>query len=146
VDRETLLNLWDESWAEGIWFASWSEAMQGITADQAAWKPEGGKHSIWQLVGHVNFWRGYTLDAIAGKPKPAPEDVKRRNFPEPGEASEAAWQRARAELEATHRRVHEAIANEATPLERLKYHLAHDSYHLGQIMYLRSMLGYPPVG
>lgn len=30
-------------------------------------------------------------------------------------------------------------------LERLVYHLPHESYHMGQIMYLRAMQGLPPL-
>lgn len=33
----------------------------------------------------------------------------------------------------------------ANPLDRLQYHLFHNSYHLGQIMYLRAMQGLKPI-
>ena len=33
------------------------------------------------------------------------------------------------------------LADSNTPLDRLKYHLAHDAYHLGQIMQLRGLQG-----
>ena len=146
MDRENLLKLWDESWEEGIWFASWSEAIKGLTAAQAAWRPKPGLHSIWQLVGHVNFWRAYTLDTLAGRPKPTDEQMQRGNLPEPEAPDDAAWAAARAQLADTHRRMREAIADERHPLDRLRYHLAHDANHLGQILYLRRLQGLEPIG
>ena len=145
MDRKNLLKLWDESWKDGIWFASWSKAMDGLTAGQAGWKPQPESHSICQLVNHVNFWREYTLDTLAGKPKPSDEEMARRNFAAPAPLTEAAWNETRATLGETHRRMRDAIADEKNSLDRLMYHLAHDANHLGQILYLRRLQGMKPL-
>jgi hypothetical protein len=145
VDRESLLKLWDESWSDGIWFGSWTRATTGLSAEQAAWHPKPGLHSIHQLVEHINFWRENTLGALAGLPKPEADEIGRRNFPEPAVVSEEAWRAVRERLEQTHRRVRDAIADEGQPVDRLRYHLAHDANHLGQILYLRRMQGLDPV-
>jgi hypothetical protein len=146
VERESLLQLWDEWWKEGIWFASWSETLEGLTPDQAAWRPGSELHSIWQIVAHVCFWREYTLGTLAGRPKPSDEEMARSNFPEPEAVTTQAWEAARARLAESHRRLRETIADERHPLDRLRYHLAHDANHQGQILYLRRMQGLPPIG
>jgi hypothetical protein len=144
MDRESLLALWDESWTEGTWFGSWSKSLAGLTPAQAAWHPQPGAHSIWQLVAHVIFWREITLDTLAGKPRPTADEIARRNFPEPAHVTDEAWDAARAALEASHRGIREAIAHGSEP-HRLRYHLVHDANHLGQILYVRALMGLPPV-
>lgn len=145
MERDALLALWDESWTEGIWFASWTQALDGLTPAQAAWRPKPDLHSIWQLVAHVIFWREYTLDQIVGGPKLADDEVARRNFLEPAAVSDPAWRETRERLAASHRGIRAAIADSARPLDRLRYHLAHDANHLGQILYLRRLQGLGPV-
>lgn len=144
MDREVLLALWDESWTEGTWFGSWSRALAGLTPAQAAWRPQPNAHSIWQLVAHVTFWREISLATLAGEPRPSAEDIARRNFPEPAATTDAAWSATRSALEASQRAIHDAIANGSEP-QRLRYHLVHDANHLGQILYIRSLMGLPTV-
>jgi hypothetical protein len=145
MERDSLLKLWDESWEDGIWFGSWSRALANLTPAQAAWQPKPGKHSIWQLVNHVVFWREVTVDLLAGRPRPSRAESERRNFEASAEPTAAAWDAARAALERSHRAIREAIADERHPLDRLRYHLAHDANHLGQMLYLRSLMDLPVI-
>jgi hypothetical protein len=147
MDRATLVQLWDDWWTGDIWIVPWGKALEGLTAAQAAWTPKAKRHSIWQNVNHIVFWREYTLDRLATppKPKPAAEDIERLQFAAPAKVTEEAWSDTRERLQQTHRRVRDAIADPQMPLDRLKYHLAHDAYHLGQIMYLRALQGLPKV-
>ena len=145
MDRATLLQLWTDAWGGDIWVAPWSKAVSGVSAGQAAWRPGAGRHSIWQNVSHVNFWRCYTLDRLAGRPKPPASQIEAVQFAEPVERTEASWAKSCADLADSHERIRRAIADPGASLERLKYHLAHDAYHLGQIMQLRALQGLPPV-
>lgn len=145
MDRAALTQMWKSWWVEDIWIAPWSKAVGGLTPQQAAWFPGPGRHSIWQTVNHVVFWRTYTLNVIAGKPKPDAAQVEALQFAGPASPSESAWADARRQLEATHTAIGDALANAAIPDDRLRYHLAHDAYHLGQIMYLRAMQGLAPI-
>ena len=140
MDRSMMLQLWDESWTDGTWFGSWSKAMEGVDADQAAWKPAAGTHSIWQIVNHVCFWREVTQRRLAGENVDTAE-VERRNFEEPAAKTAAAWEAARERLEASHRSLRAVMADESKSAERPLYHLVHDANHLGQILYVRQMQG-----
>src|SRR2546425_7695785 len=64
MDQQTLVRIWEEAWTDGIWYASWEKAIDA-TAAQAAWKPEPGRHSIWQILNHMLFWQDYTRRALA---------------------------------------------------------------------------------
>jgi hypothetical protein len=59
--RELVIKWWDEAWTEGLWAAAWSKSLNDLTPAQAAWRPPatvgGERHSIWQLVLHMIFWR-----------------------------------------------------------------------------------------
>ena len=66
MDRHALVEQWDEAWSEGVWWTAWSRALEGLTAEQAAWKPAPDRHSIWQLVNHMAFWREYMANRAEG--------------------------------------------------------------------------------
>lgn len=145
MDRATLAALWDAAWTDGLWAASWSRAVDGLTPEQAAWKPGQGRNSIWQHVNHVVFWREVTLRRLAGGAGPTEEETRRGNFAEPGEVSGAGWRAARERFADSHRRIAAAIADERNALERPLHHIPHDAYHVGQIMLLRALQGLPPI-
>src|SRR5688572_13466314 len=138
MDRDTPPKLWDD-WREGdIWIAPWKAALDGLTAEQAAWPPSVGawvggpsRHSIWQNVTHILMWRNVTFDMLAGRPRPSTRQLEAGNFAAPAEVTEAAWTLTRDALADSHRRLRAAIADPATPLEPPRYHLPHVAHHLG---------------
>lgn len=145
MDRTTLGALWAEAWGDGLWAAAWSKAVDGLTPAQAAWKPGPGRNSIWQQVNHMVFWREVTLRRLAGGAGPTEEEIRRGNFADPTEVSDAAWRAARDRFADSHRRIAAAIADEKNPLDRPLHHVPHDAYHVGQIMLLRALQGLPPI-
>lgn len=145
MDRQALLKLWDESWDNGIWIAAWSKVLGDLSPKQAAWTPAAGRHCIWQIVNHVCIWREYTLSKVDGRPGPSREDLEKSNFAQPAMQTAQAWRSTIDWLRKTHDDLRAAIAAPSTPLERPQYHLGHDCYHLGQIMYLRALQGMKPI-
>ncbi len=145
MKQATVAAWWDEAWTEGLWAAPWGKAVEGLTAKQAAWTPGAGRHSIWQIVNHMIFWREYTLRILAGEPKPSPEERERLNFPAPEQVTEEAWKATREKFAKSQWAIRDALSDDKTPLDRVPYHIPHDSYHVGQIMLLRAMQGMPPI-
>jgi hypothetical protein len=115
-----------------------------VTAAQAAYVPAAGRKSIWQIVNHVMFWRNYILDRAAGQTL-SEQEIAKRNWEAPSRADEASWAETRKKLKASHDRISQAIAKGDGPMDKLRYLLPHDSYHLGQIMYLRAMQDLPVI-
>ncbi len=142
--RRFLVRTWDEAWEGGLWAVPWKRALEGLTPEQAAWRPAEGRHSIWQLVMHVCYWREHELRKLAGETVPR-EEIERRNFEAPADTSEAAWQATQDRFAQTQHRLAAAFANEATDLSRIQYLVPHDSYHVGQIMTLRALQSLPPL-
>jgi uncharacterized damage-inducible protein DinB len=143
----------EEPWQ---WQPSLSEALGGLTAAQAAWKPAPERHSIWQIVRHLILWKRGVLEAWDGRP-PDGADLEREDWREVS-GGEAEWNRDREALLAISReylaRVRRSTdadlarpivwyANGATqPLAiRLVRTTTHDIYHAGQIRYLRALQG-----
>lgn len=147
MEAERLKKLWDEALTEGLWYAPWEKALEGLTAEEAAWKPDRKRHSIWQVVHHMIFWQDYTRRSAGGR-KPTREEFSRelevRNWEEPAEVSEAGWRDARTRFLDSCRALRD-LAGVPEAAERPLYHLLHESYHFGQIMYLRAMQGLSPI-
>lgn len=139
--RDFLVAQWDQAWEKGLWAAPWSRVLEGLTPERAAWKPAPERHSIWQILNHMLFWRWYVVHRLRGGELLSPDEVSRRNFSEPSRVDEAAWNGMVANFAASHREVRAALADPAIDLVNLAHVAAHDSYHVGQIMVLRSLQG-----
>jgi uncharacterized damage-inducible protein DinB len=138
---------WDEALATGIWAASWSKSIEGLTPQQAAWQPPsapgvaGQRHSIWQIVLHMIFWREGWLRRAATGQKLTKEEIDAGNFPAVGEVSAAGWDQARKQFMDTQSRMSAALKDSSPKNDPLIWFLPHDCYHIGQINYIRAMLG-----
>jgi hypothetical protein len=136
------------------WFVSYVTAVEGLTAEQAARVPAPRFNSIWGVTLHLTLCQRFAKAVISGEPADPAVFFSEGVWPairEPG--SEAAWQQAKAGLLAANRALAECAA--AVPDERLddpatggfkRYqylqgHLAHNSYHMGEIVSIRHMLG-----
>jgi uncharacterized damage-inducible protein DinB len=148
AQRDFILKWWDEAWNAGLWAASWKASLEGLTPAQAAWRPQGvhgNRHSIWQLVLHMVFWRESWLRRAATGQKPSKEELAGLNFPEIADASELAWNAARARFADTQEKMARALAETGPEGDILVYFLPHDCYHFGQVNMLRGMQGLPPI-
>lgn len=147
MERQELVELWQEAWTDGLWHAPWGKAIEDLTPQQAAWKPQPARHSIWQILNHIIFWQDYTLRSARGQ-KPDREafarEQEQRNWEEPREPSDTNWALTKRTFEDSYRQM-VALARNAEKPDRPLYHLMHESYHFGQMMYLRAMQGLPAI-
>ena len=144
MERAEMLDLWNEQWREGNWVPSGPDSLAGVTAENAAWKPDDRTHSIWQEVVHTIFWRKATLTIMDGGSSPSGEDVERLEFAAPEPPTEETWSATLSELEQTQEAIAAAIQDESKDVTRVPYHILHDAYHLGRITQLRRMQGTEP--
>ena len=127
-----------------------------VSAAEAAWRPGGGAHSIWELVLHMRSWtREVERRALGGVPA-MPEDG---DWPPVLDTSESAWADVQASLEAAHEHIVSVVRSlgparlaervAAPPADpagsgishrAMLYSLAqHDVYHSGQIAILKRL-------
>ncbi len=132
-----------------------SEALEDVTAMQAAWRPGPARHSIWQIVRHLILWKRGIVQALDGDP-PDRVVLERTDWQE-ASGDERAWQAdvdtllrlSRDLLERARAMDDQAFSREVVwyrgwtktqPVAvRLLRRAAHDSYHVGQIRYLRAL-------
>jgi uncharacterized damage-inducible protein DinB len=127
-------------------YAAVLEALTGITAAQAAWKPAPDGNTIWQIVEHLTASKVWLIDML---------EVGQAAFPvwtQPA-GDETAWQAAIQQLKEAHARLKitleqvpaEDLLNIPVPgsnwtqLELLLSSAAHDAHHSGQIDYLKGL-------
>ncbi len=141
--------------ADNGWFTSFTTAVGGLTAQQAAWVPVPGFNSVWGLVDHVWFWQQFLLHALRGLPEDQ-QPLRREDdwAPVADPSDEDAWQaacrravEANAELAAyVAELTDEDLAQPYAPGKPRRQQviqgiIAHNSYHTCEIISVRHMQG-----
>ncbi len=127
-------------------YASVLEALEGVSAAQAVWKPAPHQNSIWQIVDHLIGSKEWLIEMLEeGQAKSPP-------WTEPS-GDEEAWQAVQSRLIETHRRLQEALARlpeaDLLKIPSKENHMllelilssgpAHEAHHSGQIDYLKGL-------
>jgi uncharacterized damage-inducible protein DinB len=141
------------------WHASSvARILEDVTADQAATRPPGNAHSIWELVLHMTGWAREVTARLGGRAAAEPPEG---DWPAIGATTSERWQAARSALFAAHDELSAAIrALDASRLVEpvldfrdsaagtgLSHYLTvhgivhHAVYHSGQIAVLKRVLG-----
>lgn len=126
------------------WFVPASVAVDGLTADQAKWKPAGKDgHSVGQLAYHIWYWDSRALNDFKGV----------KNAPFDGNNNETFDNFSAAQWDDLVKRLNQTLADWETAVEQaddatlqknasLVEHVAtHNAYHIGQILYVRKLEG-----
>jgi uncharacterized damage-inducible protein DinB len=123
------------------------EAIAGLTAQQATWKPSPDSNSIWQIVDHLAASKEWQIDMLdKGHAESPPWTIPA--------GDEESWQTLLVRLNASHARLKltlERVRDEQLleyPMPALRRTLlelilssgsAHEAHHGGQISYLRGL-------
>jgi hypothetical protein len=147
--QELMLRLFDEAYKKKSWHGpNLRQAIRGVSAKQAAWRPAAGRHNIWEETVHAAYWKYAVRRRIEGGKKRSFALPGSNFFPRPekGMASEAAWRADKELLEREHRALRAAIervldAPRGVKFVRQIYGVAfHDVYHAGQVRLLRRLM------
>ena len=149
-----LLALIDEAYDRKSWHGpNLRGALRGITAAQAAWRPGGDRHNIWELAVHAAYWKHSVTRRLTGE--------ARGSFPLEGSnwftrpesaANDAAWRGDLVLLAEHHRALRAAVerlkpkdletiprGSKTTVRALVTGVAAHDLYHAGQIQLLKRL-------
>jgi hypothetical protein len=138
--------------------------LEDLSSGLAGRKVEGHAWSIWEIVLHLNYWMAYDLKRILGAPDPYPDHAANSWPPLPPEAGEESWSHTVSQfasllqewetLSRSDLQVLTRSANAISPrhaqqassvLALILQTIAHNSYHLGQIVLTRRALeAWPP--
>ena len=146
-----LLEQFTACYDENNWFVSLKSALDGVTAEQAGWKPANVDNSIWESVNHIIFWNEQWLKRYRGELN-EPQDVENKGT---FRSSETDWQAVLTKLDAVMNEWREKLgaidhAKLESPVAEfykfpwrspLAQQNIHNAYHIGQILLLRKLQG-----
>jgi uncharacterized damage-inducible protein DinB len=116
-------------------------------------RPDGVPHSIFQLLNHLVYWQDWVVNWLDDRNPPIPESAAGswpgNASPANAEAWEEALERFIGGVDKLNRQACEtdpfAKGDGKSRLEMLQTIASHNSYHLGQVVILRQMIGaWPP--
>lgn len=151
--KETLVQQFSTCYDENGWFVAVRNALEGVTAKQAIWKPDGADNSIWETLAHLSYYNNAYLQRFKGIEYQYAVADNDATFE--GGSSEGEWQDAVSKFDSIMTEWRELLiaADESkfdepvpTKTERRWSELiadvnAHNAYHGGQILLLRKLQG-----
>ena len=149
-----LLHLIDEAYTKKAWHGTnLRGSIRGLTAQQAAWRPEPTRHNIWEIVLHTACWKYIVRRRLLGEKKGS-FPLKGSNWIErPLDMTENTWRRDIRLLDEMHRSMCEAIVllkpsdlnrkpagSKVSHASIISGIACHDVYHAGQIQLLKRLM------
>ena len=125
------------------WFVPINTAIDGMTAEQASWQPQGGLHSAGQLAYHLLYWNRRTLEKIKDEPL---EKFSGNNDETFTKFDEKQWSNVVKQLDQVmtdyEKFVESADENKLASIAPTIANICtHNAYHIGQIVYVRKLQG-----
>ncbi|MBO0912351.1 MAG: DinB family protein [Acidobacteria bacterium] len=124
------------------WFVPAATAIEGLTAEQAAWTDGKGNHSVGQLVSHLVFWNRRALEDFKGEPKAKYSGNNDDTF----NYDSGKWEETRRELDKVMTDWEKAVESaDDAKLKDWYSNIAHvgthNAYHIGEIVMVRKEQG-----
>ena len=131
-----LLTLIDEAYEKKAWHGpNLRGSLRGLTALQAAWRPQRQRRSIAEIVLHAAYWKYIVRRRLRGD-KRGSFGLKGSNwFPVPASLTETTWRQYLQLLD--HAQM--ALVQLALLASMIGGIAAHDLYHTGQIQLLKRL-------
>jgi hypothetical protein len=125
------------------WFVPVSVALDGVTAEQATWKDGSGNHSIGQLANHLLFWNERQLMKFKGQKEAPFSGNNEETF---NAFDKNQWEQTVKKLNDVLTELEKLVQNadEASLkswAETIGNISTHNSYHTGQIIFIRKLQG-----
>ena len=152
-EKALLEELLEDSYRKRPWQGpSLRGSLRGVSAQQAAWRPAGGRHGIWELTVHAAYWKYAVRRMLTGEKRGSFPQKGSNWFAPPASPTDKQWREILALLDDEHRQLAEAAARVSPSrlskrprgsrrtIANLLYGVAsHDVYHTGQIQLLKRL-------
>ena len=134
-------------------------ALEGLSAKEASKRPDDKNHSVWEVLHHMVYWQELLINTLKGKKVEWPKHAEVGWMSGSGSSKKEEWDQLikhfRNGLRGAERIARNASSKELTKSNpdwqgnsigsALQIIVNHNSYHLGQIVYVRKLLKcWPP--
>lgn len=147
--KSVLLEQFSHCYDENGWFVAVRNAVEGVTTDQAEWKPDGSDHSIRELIAHLRYDVNVYLQRLKGvdyRHTAADNDETFLSSEENWQAELELFDAVLGELRELIKSIDESkfdepvLGNEKFTWAEIIAELnAHNAYHGGQIVLIRKL-------
>ena len=134
--------------------ADWKQALAGLDPAHRGVRPAGSPHSVWDLLEHVRLAQRDIID-FALDPKHVSPDWPAGYWPKSlAPADDAEWEKSLGEFFRDLKEMEKLVSNPRTALfariphgtgqtflRQILLLIDHNSYHLGQLVLVRRLLG-----
>jgi hypothetical protein len=153
MDKELRENLRKVvSWGEA--HTDWKKAIDGVSKSKRGVRPPGSPHSAWELLDHMRIAQSDILD-FCRNPKHASPKWPEGYWPNtPAPANDEAWDKAVEQFQKDNQALADLVMDSnqdlfapiangtgQTILREVLLLVDHNSYHLGQFVLVRRLLG-----
>ncbi|MBT2690840.1 DinB family protein [Bacillus sp. ISL-47] len=146
---DLLLNVLDSTFDKESWYAPFKHAIEGLTAEQAIWKPSGeATKTIWENVNHLIYYKERLAANLEGREWTTNLDGNETFYLTDQSTDNKEWEKVVERSESAQRNLREVLSTisdrdlDENSLEgKLLDIMLHDAYHTGQIIQLRKMQG-----
>lgn len=129
------------------------EILGEVDEAKANTKPNGSDHSMIVLLWHMNTWAEFVLGSLENRSAEEMKAIEANDWREI-DPKVHTWKKGMGQLKATHTKIVEilntkddSLLNEIVPTRKFNYRfmlnglIQHNIYHLGQVAYVKKMLG-----
>lgn len=152
--KELILEQFDQGFDANGWFVAVKNALDGVTVEQAVWKPRDEVNCIWETLSHLTYYNNAYLQRFKGIDYQYDIATNDESF-STGEDDEASWQAEITRFDVVMNEFRNLIdkADESKFAEHVSAEnqtkwatlilnvAAHNAYHSGQIMLIRKLRG-----
>ncbi|USG64664.1 DinB family protein [Brevibacillus ruminantium] len=143
----------DCTYAKEDWYPPLKDALAGLTAAQASWRPPGeAGNTIWENVSHLLFYKERLLQRLQNQDEVTADSNDDTFTPSGGPEDEAAWQADVKRMETVHHQLRSLLEtfdedafDRPSPIKTLGLSvwsiILHDAFHTGQIVQIRKLQG-----
>lgn len=152
---DVLLENLDRAFDRRSWHGpNFMGSIRGLGPDEAAWRPQPGRHNIWEYVVHAAYWKYRIVRLIDSQAAPGFDLSGSNFFDRPIEPTKRALTEDVRLLKSWHARLRDAVESiepfalaespgraEFTREALILGAATHDVYHAGQIRLVRRIWG-----
>ena len=155
MNKQNLLKQFATCYDENGWFVAVRKVLDGVTAEQAAWKAEGTNNSIWESLSHLTYYNNAYVRRFKGEDYKYGVSTNDETFEAPDDPSEEDWKNEVEKFDSVMQEFRSLIgqadeakfdqpvseSNKASWAELILNINAHNAYHGGQMILIRKLQG-----